>query len=714
MKNFIALLILLISLDLHSQTNWTWQNPSHASNYLYSIQALNDNNLFAAGAGGTILKSTNGGQTFSIYPTGINTDLRGLHFPDMNTGFTTGAGGRIYKTTNSGLNWSLLTSGVTTIINSVYFRNTNTGWAVTSNGICLRTTNGGNNWASSVVTSNELRSIYFTDDNTGYAAGGQSGVSALFKTTNGGINWNALSTSAAGFLYSVYFVNNNTGWAAGQNQIILKTTDSGQNWVQQNTGTGTLWFWSVRFLNENTGWASGSDKIFKTTDGGGSWNPIQVFNPNASINFTSLSTSTSYLYSAGTSGMVVKSSNAGENWNALQSGPTINFSSIQFLNSSTGYVSGFLGLIGPASIYKTTSGGANWFQQTIPSVQNLYDVNFIDTETGFVCGRGSKILITTNGGVNWNLSFSGATATELLYSGTFSDNDNAYAVGGYFSSLYYGLMFKTTNRGANWSKVTLTDSLGLFYSINFANSQNGYACGTGGKITKTTDGGNTWINLTSGVTTDLRSVYFINTNTGWISGASGVIKKTTNGGINWASQNSGSPTANLTSILFSDENNGRASGNLGVFKTTNGGLNWTPDFIQTANPINSINFINNNTGWIAGDYGTIMRTDNGVTSIEQNNEISIDYRIKSINYPNPFNPTTKIKFYLPTMAGSKTKITIKIFDIMGKEITTLYNNYLMNGTYEFEWNAINNPSGIYFYRIESTDFKDFGRMVLLK
>lgn len=447
MKKIFFLIFTLLSFEIHSQSNWFWQNPSSPSNYLYSIQALSESVLFSAGSGGTILKSTNG----------------------------------------------------------------------------------------------------------------------------------------------------------GQNQIIIKTTDAGQTWMQQNTGTGTVWFWSVKFSNENKGWASGLDKIYKTTNGGTNWNPIQVFNPNASINFKSVSLlSPSSLFYCGTSGMIVKSTNAGDNWTALQAGPTINFSSIQFINSSTGYVSGFLGLIGPASIYKSTNGGNVWVQQTIPSVQNICDIAFLNTDVGIACGRGSKILLTTNGGVNWDLNFSGATSSEILYSVSFLDSISAFTAGGYFNSAYYGLLFKTTNKGSNWNKVSLVDSSGTFYSIQFLNSVQGFACGTGGKLIKTSDGGNTWNNISSGVTSDLRCVYFINTLTGWISGASGVLKKTTNGGLSWIVQTSGT-TGNLYSVIFTDENNGHATGNFGVIKTANDGLTWTADIVQTSNPVNSIFFINNNTGWLAGD-----------------------------------------------------------------------------------------------------------------
>ncbi len=80
------------------------------------------------------------------------------------------------------------------------------------------------------------------------------------------------------------------------------------------------------------------------------------------------------------------------------------------------------------------------------------------------------------------------------------------------------------------------------------------------------------------------------------------------------------------------------------------------------------------------------------------------------NYPNPFNPTTTIKYSVP----QSSNVVIKVFDVLGKEITTLVNEEKSVGTYELNWYAGNLPSGIYFYRIQTGDFIDTKKMILLK
>jgi hypothetical protein len=98
-----------------------------------------------------------------------------------------------------------------------------------------------------------------------------------------------------------------------------------------------------------------------------------------------------------------------------------------------------------------------------------------------------------------------------------------------------------------------------------------------------------------------------------------------------------------------------------------------------------------------------------ITSIRDNNYGLNEFRL-SQNYPNPFNSSSVIKYSLPT----SSKVIIKVFDILGTEIETLVNEEKPSGTYEVTWNATNLPSGIYFYRIQSGNFIDTKKMILLK
>ena len=84
------------------------------------------------------------------------------------------------------------------------------------------------------------------------------------------------------------------------------------------------------------------------------------------------------------------------------------------------------------------------------------------------------------------------------------------------------------------------------------------------------------------------------------------------------------------------------------------------------------------------------------------------------NYPNPFNPVTKIIFTIPSNVGTSCDLSLRIFDLLGNEIITLIDESKNPGTYEVFWDAGNQPSGVYFYKIEAANFSKTMKMILLK
>ncbi|MCB0745039.1 MAG: T9SS type A sorting domain-containing protein, partial [Ignavibacteriae bacterium] len=88
------------------------------------------------------------------------------------------------------------------------------------------------------------------------------------------------------------------------------------------------------------------------------------------------------------------------------------------------------------------------------------------------------------------------------------------------------------------------------------------------------------------------------------------------------------------------------------------------------------------------------------------------------NYPNPFNPTTTISYAIPTVAeanfSSTANVTLKVYDVLGKEITTLVNEASKPGIYQVTFNASNLTSGIYYYRLQYGEFNETKKLVLLK
>jgi hypothetical protein len=81
------------------------------------------------------------------------------------------------------------------------------------------------------------------------------------------------------------------------------------------------------------------------------------------------------------------------------------------------------------------------------------------------------------------------------------------------------------------------------------------------------------------------------------------------------------------------------------------------------------------------------------------------------NYPNPFNPTTNISFSIP----SKSFVSLKVFDLLGREVATLVSEEMLAGNHSRQWNAINIPSGVYFYRLQAgSSYNETKKLILLK
>ncbi|MFZ4590240.1 MAG: T9SS type A sorting domain-containing protein [Ignavibacteria bacterium] len=223
---------------------------------------------------GYIIKTTNGGNNWSIIytyvPPSVNSGFRVIQFANDSVGYAATNYFTFFKTTNAGLNWVQLITpdgadGMAVI-------NKDTVLVVTSDGFAggvFRTTNGGYNWQAMGQTggSGQPYTIYMYNKDMGFCLGGQ-----MRKTTNGGVNWFAIP----GETYSsIIFVDSLTGWKSWAG--VKKTTNGGLNWFsQQLPNLPHSWVTSYVFaLNKDTVWLVGDEgwnaPLYKTTNGGLNW-----------------------------------------------------------------------------------------------------------------------------------------------------------------------------------------------------------------------------------------------------------------------------------------------------------------------------------------------------------------------------------------------------------------------------------------------------------
>ena len=149
-------------------------------------------------------------------------------------------------------------------------------------------------------------------------------------------------------------------------------------------------------------------------------------------------------------------------------------------------------------------------------------------------------------------------------------------------------------------------------------------------------------------------------------------------------------------------------------------IGFTATFIATQEDglINRISSLYNYFGW---SYTDVFTKDE-VSDVKLSHNEPSDFYLYQ-NYPNPFNPTTTIKFTIPTppvsssLAKGRTKegfVTLKVYDILGREIATLVNEEKPTGEYEVEFDGVNLPSGIYFYQLKAGNFVETKKMILLR
>lgn len=346
-------------------------------------------------------------------------------------------------------------------------------------------------------------------------------------------------------------------------------------------------------------------------------------------------------------------------------------------------------------IFKTSDGGTLWTKDTTAfqgSGAKPMFIHFFDPNKGIVVGERNKnglssweIYTTTNGGTRWDsvpqVNIPPKVAGEQLMEGfEYTATQNTFW---FCTSASTGRVFRSTNSGLTWTAATIGPGFGRVHSIAFQDDSVGLACVfVGGNPTtvKTTDGGSTWTAIappsrpTPHIVVHVPGTAdsYIVTGHVWPGTHTGSAY-TLDGGRSWTTvdNNAHGPVAFATP-----------------------GRGWTTDGGDA-----------DNWNTIYGWSGIPLVTSVPISSEKMPREFAL-----SQNYPNPFNPSTTIQFLLPRAAH----VALKVFNIVGEEITTLVSGKLGAGTYTTRWDAAGVASGVYFYRIEAGSFIETKKLLLLR
>ncbi len=751
MKKFALVSFLLISFfNIYAQE---WKEVTSASyGILTNVFFLNENTGWMVGNKGTILKTTDGGNNW-VTPLNqelsIPNTLYSVHFINANTGFFGGTKNLLFKTTNGGNTVDTVSfpANSKAAIKAIYFIDENKGWVLSSESKKAKlyhTSDGGSNWTIQITEDNsDLESMHFLSETKAICVGGVKNALAIYST-NDGINWTKSQMPSFTVSYSkldlhdIFIMNETNAFIVGygtssvglQPSILLKSTDGGLTWNFQDQNENNKVYtnlYGVTFKNDTEGLAIGGDAtngyvIYKTTDGGTNWqnSPFPFgFTPKSvySIN--------NKVWVAGSSGGSAFSSDFGNSWILTTDIPASTLFAIQFVNNNIAYAGGYGGMI-----LKTENGGITWNAsyanagKLCPSIEAL---DFVNENIGYLARKNRLISKTTDGGLTWMSVLPDTNWNKTtIYGIDFIDENFGIAVGKFGTGT--SALYKTTDGGNSWIKQTGTFSEQLT-AVTIIDNNNAVTVGRNKIISYSTDGGNNWSNATlnglpnPSASLNFNDVKFLDNNFGIAAGD--VLMKTTDGGKNWKYVNIPDLSKEIKACAIADALTWYVTGSKFVFKTTDGGNNWidisdTNTIAKNAS-LSSITVDADGYPWVAGGTSKIY-TLAPLTNVENKQfETVNNFRLEQ-NYPNPFNPATTIKYTLPSNISSRLGkgnikeglVTLKIYDLLGREIATLVNEQKQPGSYKVIFNASNLSSGVYYYRLKYNNISTIRKMLFIK
>lgn len=483
-------------------------------------------------------------------------------------------------------------------MNWVFITPSGSHYAIGNKGTFAKSTDGGTQWSinskvglcDASLFYRDLRTGFFLDENTGFAAGSliiNTVQGVISKTTDGGANWtNYQYNDTSGSVNGMYFINANTGFICGGTRVrVHKTTDGGITWTDISNGlSSTNTYNAVYAIDENNIFlAFTTRRLYYTSNGGSSWSLITLPGTTGGSTMTDVYfKNASTGFACGTPNYFAYTVNGGANW--TQNNPSVPSTAGQ---KDITYDAGKLYMLSNtrAYIYRSLNDGVTWdsiffydstnvFQPVSPS----YNSVSINGSNMAVVGANGHVTVSTNGGTNWtNKNYSVNSGSNSYYSITMKSPSDIWlsSTGG------VGSLLHTTNSGANWTAIPSAHNVAIF-QLDFPTTDTAYSCagniaGSIGQVAKSVNGGFNWSLLTNpAINHTYLTLDFLNGSTGYVGGGgSGLpsnIYKTTDGGATWITQSTGSSGSVLNIKMF-DVNTGYALTS-SLKKTTNGGTNW--------------------------------------------------------------------------------------------------------------------------------------------
>jgi photosystem II stability/assembly factor-like uncharacterized protein len=665
-----------------------WAQYTYGSDNFKSVYAINDD-VWIAANNGKVFKTFKTSAPLTSVQTPSSNTLNGIFFVNSQTGYVCGDNAGVYKTVNGGLNWTSASSGISGgKLNSVHFYDASNGAVVGDGGVIYSTTNGGSSWSTqtSGTTRNLLRVKTFSN---GAVAVGEWGT----LLTRNGTTWTATNSRTRSDIRGVSGTSMTDLHIAGGGGFIRNNTSGNSKFYNFEINPMEANLVDIQYYNATTGFAVSSlnKVIIKTTDG---------------INWT---------WPSGTQ--------VQRQWQqklSANGGIGNNLCRHPFNNNALFVTMG-------SNVYLSWNKGDNWSQianwSSMGSSAHSFYVNPLDTMVWLAAiennTQGDRVIRSTNYGQSWTVV---RAANFSNYGQPLEQDQNNPNT--YLFAPDNGGFWKSTDRGATWAEISNNfpfrspcDVLIMWDSSNVVFVGDGVTGSGQAKIFRSSNGGVNWTDIRTtsasevpsmcNTVFDLAKIYA----TEW-SGSQ--IYRSTNYGYTFDNSHSTGFSGWASDIAHEDPNL-IYTGNYGSSSsyTTNNGANWITGTSGMSG--SGAGVIVPERGWIISQQTSNVYKMSIIytvmTSVEEIVSTIVPERFAlSQNYPNPFNPATKIKYDVPV----NSQVTLKIFDISGKEVANLVNEFKNAGSYELNFNASNLTSGVYFYTIQANDFRETKKMLLIK
>ncbi|GAB4290846.1 MAG: hypothetical protein Kow0098_09780 [Ignavibacteriaceae bacterium] len=497
--------------------------------YFNSFTFNSQGNLFAGFSAGLVFSSTDGGFNWSIIFENIDNTTRiySLKINSDNQLFVA-ANEKIFRSDDLGNSWVNLTSNIPSdqinSIRAIQTINRNTVLIATYGQGVFRSEDDGQSWVkiNSGLIGLDYNEILSKDGNLIFIGGNSltGSSSGVYYSVNGGNFWKSLNE---GFDYQniTGFFFDDSDWIfctsvaqTGFYSALYKSIFPLDYWQPQyQSGTGKLN--DIFFADPFNGFACSDDgKILKTNNSGQGWSEKiisdEVLNSVYFINSTD--------WVVGNNGVILTSSDGGENWITLPNVISSDFSDVKFSSEFSGIVTGDSG-----TIIRSTDGGLNWSVIATGENRNINSVFYKDETNLWAAGDDGLVLQSVDGGLTWTERFEGIFNQDNFHKIWFDENNNS---GWLFAE---ESMYKTTDGGMSWQQVIPAENSLITASelSSFNNITNlvrfDISSETINQVYTSDDAGETWSVQLIPSDIQFTSIFLLNDSTLWLSGDKGTI-----------------------------------------------------------------------------------------------------------------------------------------------------------------------------------------------